>query len=159
MRFWRLSSSAWTSPAACWVARNASTRGVCNCPGNTVLIRTPCLAYSTAATRPNCITPAFAAAYPTWGAPVQRIADVEETLTTAPLPCRAMRASTCRHVVNTEVRFKSSCRCQSASDSAVAPPGMGPPTLLTRISMRPNWRTALSTRPRTASPLDRAAPS
>ncbi|KAG1529411.1 hypothetical protein G6F50_018019 [Rhizopus delemar] len=86
MRFWRLSSSAWTSPAACWVARNASTRGVCNCPGNTVLIRTPCLAYSTAATRPNCITPAFAAAYPTWGAPVQRIADVEETLTTAPLP-------------------------------------------------------------------------
>jgi len=63
MRRCLLLSSASTSPPARCLARRASTIGVCNWPGITVLTRMPFGAYCTATTRENCMMPALVAAY------------------------------------------------------------------------------------------------
>ena len=62
MRASRLSRRLSTSPPGRWPARRASTIGVCNWPGTTVLTRIPREAYSTATTRESWITPALLAA-------------------------------------------------------------------------------------------------
>ena len=59
MRSTRDLSSASTSPPARWLASRTSTIGVCSWPGTTVFTRMPLLAYCTATTRENWITPAF----------------------------------------------------------------------------------------------------
>ena len=95
------------------------------------------LAYSTATTRPNWMTPAFAAAYPTAGDPVQRMPEVEAMLTIEPPPLASITGITCLHMRNTLVRLMSICLRQSSSLSRTGPPRAGPPTLLTRMSMPP----------------------
>ncbi len=62
MRATRDCRSFSTSPPVRCLASRASTIGVCNWPGTTVFTRMPLLAYCTATTRDNWITPAFEAA-------------------------------------------------------------------------------------------------
>ena len=138
MRFRREAKSASTLPPARCCASRASTIGVCSCPGTTVFTRMPFEAYCTATTRESWITAALVAAYATCAEPVQRNAEVEARLMITPPAWRSITGRTCLQARNTLFRLWSTCASQSSSLISTGPPGAEPPTLLTRMSMRPH---------------------
>src|SRR6266849_6561427 len=150
MRARRCLRRASTSPPVRCLASRASTIGVCNWPGITVFTRMLCLAYCTATTRENWITPALVAAYATCGEPLKRIPEAEEILTMAPPFCRTMTGRTYLQARNTVLRLESSWRCQASSGNSTGPPAAEPPTLLTRTSIRSWAFTQASTMAETA---------
>src|SRR5688572_25375924 len=82
--------------------------------------------------------------------PPQRMPEVEDRLTMAPLFCRSITGSTCLQARNRPFRLCSSCASQDSSLISTGPPGADPPTLLTRMSTRPNFCSHAATMPCTA---------
>ena len=76
-----------------------------------------------------------------------------------PKPCFFMYGSAAAVPWNTADRFSAMMASHFSTGKSSIGAVCWMPALLTRMSMRPSWRTALSIRPRTASPLDRSAPS
>src|SRR2546425_259540 len=107
-------------------------------PGDTVFTRMPFEAYCTATTRESWITAALVAAYATCAEPVQRKPEVEARLMITPPAWRSITGRTCLQARNTLFRLWSTCASQSSSLISTGPPGAEPPTLLTRMSMRPH---------------------
>src|SRR3954468_22166586 len=153
MRLTRLLSSASTSPPARCFARRVSTMGVCSWPGTTLFTRMFLGAYCTATTRESWITPALVAAYATCAEPLQRMPDAEAMLTIAPPPCFSITGSTYLQPRNTLFRLKFTCASNTSSDISTGPPAAEPPTLFTRMSMRPKRFMHVSTMARTSVPF------
>src|SRR3954465_15698251 len=79
------------------------------------------------------------------GDPLQRIPEVDDRLTMAPAPCASITGNTCLQLRNTLLRLYAIWLSQVSSDSSTGPPGIDPPTLLTRISIRPNFSRQAAT--------------
>src|SRR3954469_2302097 len=153
MRFARLLRSASTSPPARCLARRVSTIGVCSWPGITAFTRMFFGAYCTATTPESWIKPALVAAQATCAAPLQRMPDAEAMLTIAPPPCFSITGSTYLQPRNTLFRLWFTCASNTSSDISTGPPGAEPPTLFTRMSMRPKCARHASTMAATDLPL------
>ncbi len=111
-------------------------------PGATAFTRMPCSAYPHASPAVMAFTPSFAAAYDT--RLMLRVA-TEDMLTMQPRPPASMTGSTAwqHHRVGNSDR-RTSASMWSGSYSAYGLAQIVPPTLLTRMSMRPNRSRAVA---------------